>query len=339
VAVEELLKKLAENDTRIAALLAKDELTDEDRAEYERLSAEYKRLAEQIDRKRQLVAHNAETERIIASARQTEALIEAGRRREAATVSAVPVGAGRVSDAAGPAPSRQRTDDQGRVTAYFEDTDEVLNLRFGESADAHRRLSYKQEKRQNVELLKSLGYVPWGVFKDLRDFVRSGLDGHQTSHFRDRVGRHYAVVVGMSEGVGSEGGYTVMPEFAGGIIDRIYANPLWGLTDNYSVSGNNLTFLANAETSRAAGSRHGGMRGYWLPEGGTLTASKPTLREVTLKLIKLGVLVYLTQELIDDGGSAMMTYVARKAAEEFNFMIGDALVNDDWNPVVWAKVT
>mgnify|MGYP001604531555 CR=1 FL=1 len=41
------------------------------------------------------------------------------------------------------------------------------------------------------------------------------------------------------------------------------------------------------------------MRGYWLSEGGTITSSKPTLREVTLRLAKLGVVVYLTQELID----------------------------------------
>jgi HK97 family phage major capsid protein len=31
----------------------------------------------------------------------------------------------------------------------------------------------------------------------------------------------------MSEGVGSDGGYTVMPEFANGIIDRVYSNDLW----------------------------------------------------------------------------------------------------------------
>ena len=59
----------------------------------------------------------------------------------------------------------------------------------------------------------------------------------------------------MSEGVGSDGGYLVMPEFNQRIIDRIYSNNLWGRTDNYTVSGNSLTFFANAETSRASGSR------------------------------------------------------------------------------------
>jgi HK97 family phage major capsid protein len=43
--------------------------------------------------------------------------------------------------------------------------------------------------------------------------------------------------------------------------------------------------------------------------------------------VKLGVVVYLTDELMDDTGQALQEYVARKASEEFNFMIGDSLVN------------
>lgn len=223
------------------------------------------------------------------------------------------------------------TDEQGRVVGFFEDTDETVNLRFGESREAQRRRSYAEQNRENKRFLKSSGYKPCGAggeFKSFADFVRTGLSEHTHSSFKDKVRKHYTAVQGMSEGIGSDGGYLVMPEFAGGIIDRVYSNDLWSRTDNYSVTGNNMTFLANAETSRATGSRHGGLRGYWLQgEGATLTKSKPTLREVTLKLAKLGVLVYLTQELIDDGGSALQSYVARKAAEEFNFMIGDSLIN------------
>ncbi|MSR60301.1 MAG: phage major capsid protein [Planctomycetaceae bacterium] len=220
-----------------------------------------------------------------------------------------------------------KTDVEGRVTGYFEDTDEKVTLQFGDDKQAQRRQSYTEQKAQNRRLLKSSGYKPWGEFKSLTEFIRDGLNGHQTFPFQDRARKHFAAVQGMSEGVGSDGGYTVMPEFASGIIDRVYGNDLWGRTDNYSLSGNNMTFLANAETSRANGSRHGGMRGYWLSEGGAITSSKPTLREVTLKLCKLGVIVYLTQELIDDGGYALQQYVSRKAAEEFSFMIGDSLLN------------
>lgn len=218
-------------------------------------------------------------------------------------------------------------DAQGREVGRYEQTDEEITFQVGEAPDAIQRQSYKQQKKQNRKVLKSSGYKPWGEFKSCRDFIRSGLEGHTQSHFRDRALRHFAAVQGMSEGIGSDGGYLVMPEFGDGIIDRVYSNPLWAKTDNYNVVGNNMTFLANAETSRANGSRHGGLRGYWIPEGGAITKSKPTLRPVTLKLVKLGVVVYLTQELLDDGGSALEQYVGRKASEEFQFMIGDGLIN------------
>src|SRR5476651_1669447 len=90
-----------------------------------------------------------------------------------------------------------------------------------------------------------------------------------------------------------------------------------------------MTFLANAETSRANGSRHGGLRGYWTGEGQTITSSKPTVREVQMKLQKLAVVVYLTDELISDSAQALEQFVTRKASDEFNFMIGDALFNGD----------
>lgn len=319
--IETLKSKLSEISGKIDALLANESLTDDQQKEHDGLVAEFGTTKEQLAK-----AIEAEEGRQV---REQEMAALGGRAVAVADAAARrPQGAGRKSVAVSELATAVHTDDQGRVTGFFEPTDEEVTVRVGESADAIRRRSYSEQKNQNWRLLKSSGYKPWGEFKGVDDFIRSGLANHTHSSFRDRMGRHYAAVQGMSEGVGSDGGYLVMPEFAGGIIDRIYNNDLWGRTDNYSVQGNSMTFLANAETSRATGSRHGGFRGYWLSgEGSTLTKSKPTFREVTLKLAKLGVVVYLTNELLSDGGSSLMTYIARKAAQEFNFMIGDALIN------------
>lgn len=219
-----------------------------------------------------------------------------------------------------------RTDSQGRVTAAFEDTDESVTLQFS-SKGGQPSLNYSQRRKLARNQLKTAGYEPWGEFKNFADFVRAGFDGHQTNAFKERHRKHFNAVQGMSEGQGAEGGFTVMPEFSSKFIDRIFGNSLFSRTDNYTVSGNNMTFLANAETSRANGSRHGGMRGYWLGEGATATSSKPTFREISMKLVKLGVVVYLTQELIDDSGMALEQYVANKAVQEFEFMLGDSLFN------------
>ena len=223
-----------------------------------------------------------------------------------------------------------RRDEQGRVTSYFEATDEDVTLRFSDSPSALRRQTYALQRKADWERLSASGYKKagrGGEFLNFSDFIRSGMEGPRSNKFLNRVEKHYLAVQGMSEGVAADGGYLVMPEFASGIIDRVYANDLWSRTDNYTVTGNNITFNVNAETSRATGSRHGGMRGYWLAEGASVTSSKPTFREVSLKLVKLGVLVYLTNELIEDTGTALQQYVSKKASEEFNFMIGDALVN------------
>jgi HK97 family phage major capsid protein len=272
--------------------------TASDRAKFKRLRTEEKALGAQLDAKRQT--------------NDTQSRIDKA-----------------VSDKFGNRVNGQRLDANGREIGRFEEDDEIT-VNFSNSK-GERRASYSNRKKKTISHLRTAGYKPagrGGEFKTFADFVRSGLDSHTTSVFKDRVKKHFGnAVEGMSEGVGSDGGFMVMPEFGTGIIDRVYSNDLWSRTDNYTVSGNNMTFLANAETSRAAGSRHGGMRGYWLGEGGTITDSKPTLRELTLKLCKLGVVVYLTQELLDDGGSALEEYVTRKAAEEFEFMIGDALVN------------
>lgn len=214
-------------------------------------------------------------------------------------------------------------DGNGRTLGEWEDTDESVTIVSGYEGRGPRASRVKS----GLKALVRQGYKPWGEFKSLKDFVKSGFDGHQTSSFRDRCNTHFKAIQGMSESVGSDGGFTVMPEFNNKIFEHVYSNNLFGRTDNYTVAGNNMTFLANAETSRANGSRHGGLRGYWTNEGGTITSSKPTVREIQMKLQKLAIVVYLTDELIADSAQALEQYVVRKAAAEFEFMIGDALFN------------
>ena len=220
-------------------------------------------------------------------------------------------------------------DPEGRITGQWSDTDESVTIVSGrDDLDGPRARRHLKSKAALSALIRQ-GYRPWGEFKSLGDFVRSGFEGHQSSTFHDRCRSHFKAIQGMSETLGSDGGFTVMPEFNHNIFQHVYANDLVASTDNSTVGGNNMTFLANAETSRAHGSRHGGLRGYWTGEGQSISASKPTVREIQLKLQKLAVVVYLTDELISDSAQALEQYVTRKAADEFNFMIGDALFNGD----------
>ncbi len=337
--VEKLLKTKAELDGKIRALLTSDgALTADQKTEHEKLKAELADVKARIATLRELDAQAA-IEKADAEKEAEKVALEA---READRLKRANAASGRLTDSDSAANGgTARKDADGRTVASFEDTDEKITFTVGTSADARRRQTYAELKRANTRELKTRGYVPRGEFKSFAELIREGLNSTGSAAFDGRMNKHFAslldnrgnflrpnaAIQGMSEGVGADGGYMVMPEFAAGIIDNVYSNALWGRTDNYTVNGNNMTFLANAETSRAAGSRAGGLRGYWVGEGGNITSSKPTTREVSLKLVKLGVVVYLTNELISDGGAALETYVARKAAEEFNFMIGDALIN------------
>lgn len=193
-------------------------------------------------------------------------------------------------------------------------------------------LKSARARTRTKSLYKQFGYKPNSEFKSVGDFIRYGVENRNTPGvIQERMAKHLAPIMkavqGMSARDGDSAGVTIMPEFNNQIIDRVYSNDLLSRTDGYTVAGNNMMFLANAETSRATGSRHGGMQGYWIGEGGTITKSKPTFRAISLKLNKLAVVVYLTEELLSDTAQALEQYVVRKAAEEFNFMIGDAIFN------------
>lgn len=171
----------------------------------------------------------------------------------------------------------------------------------------------------------------WGT---LGAFVKSGFLARRDNRMGEWATRHAKhlepitkAIQGMSTQVAMDGGVLVLPEFNTQIMERVYQNQLWQMTDQYTVGGNNMTFTANAETSRASGSRHGGLRGYWTAEGAAGTATKPTLRQFSLKLRKLMIVTYLTEELIQDAGMALEQYISRIVGEEFNFMRGDAIFN------------
>lgn len=124
---------------------------------------------------------------------------------------------------------------------------------------------------------------------------------------------------GMGELVGSDGGFLVPPGFSQEIFQRVYNDGgLLSRTRKIPVSGNSMTFPRSAESSRADGSRWGGVRSYWVQEGSTITASAPTFGRFTLNLHKLATLVVLTSELKNDA-PALEAYLNQVFSSEISF--------------------
>ncbi len=134
---------------------------------------------------------------------------------------------------------------------------------------------------------------------------------------------------GASEGVPSDGGFLVQQDFAGMLDQAAIATGLLSRRCfRVPISANSNGLKANLidETSRATGSRYGGIQVYWAAEAGTVTASKPKFRRFELELKKLFGLFYATEELLQDA-AAMTAMVNRWFPMEFGFKVDDAIVN------------
>ena len=133
----------------------------------------------------------------------------------------------------------------------------------------------------------------------------------------------------LNEAQPSHGGFLVPQEVASGILEKMSGvGTVLSLFKRDQVAGNSMTYNANDETSRADGSRWGGVQGYWMAEAGTKTASHPTFNQIELKLKKCAALVYATDELLEDT-AALDSWINRVVPNELRFMVEDAIINGD----------
>lgn len=132
---------------------------------------------------------------------------------------------------------------------------------------------------------------------------------------------------GASEGVGSDGGFLVQKDFAG-LLEQgaINTGLLSSRCFRTPVTSNGLKANIMNETSRANGSRYGGIQVYWASEAGTVTKSKPTFRQLDMNLHKLFGLFYATEELLSDA-TALTAMINKWFPLEFGFKIDDAIIN------------
>ena len=134
---------------------------------------------------------------------------------------------------------------------------------------------------------------------------------------------------GMSEGVPADGGYLIANQYASGILERMYnTGQILSRVAQDPTAGNNMTYFTVDETARTVGNRWGGVRGYWLAEGATKTASKPAFSQVELKLKKVAALVYATDEQLQDT-PFLASWLGRVVPEELRFQVEDAIFEGD----------
>jgi len=157
--------------------------------------------------------------------------------------------------------------------------------------------------------------------------TKSDVPGMERGYFD--VSKAIKAPTGLGELIPADGGFLVGTDQMAGVLQRDYnTGELLRRVDTVTVSGNanSMTFNAVDETSRANGSRQGGIRAYWTAEASTKTASNPTFRQMRLTLQKVAALVYATDELLQDT-TALETWINNNLPDEIRFVVEDAIVN------------
>jgi len=142
-------------------------------------------------------------------------------------------------------------------------------------------------------------------------------------------GRLQRAATGLSESVPSDGGFLVSPTYSNDLLETAWestqvANRCWKV--NIGSGSNSLKIPGFDETSRATGSRFGGVQGYWLAEAAEKTASKPKFRQIELNLNKLIGLCYASDEVIQDAG-LLEQAIKRAFVSEIAFQLDNAVIN------------
>ncbi len=134
---------------------------------------------------------------------------------------------------------------------------------------------------------------------------------------------------GMGESIPSTGGFLVGSDMAAEIFMKVHqTSKVWDRVRKIPISSNanGIKIPTLDETSRANGSRAGGILGYWIDEAATKTKTKPKFGALELSLEKLVVLAYTTDELLQDA-AALGEFMVRAASEEIGFKLDDGVLN------------
>lgn len=154
-------------------------------------------------------------------------------------------------------------------------------------------------------------------YKTLSHFaqdIRARAVGEQPSKAFD-VYQKAALSTYANEGTGADGGFAVPPTFRDEIWALVFDDDnLASQLSQEPTSGNSVEF-SSTETTPWGSS---GIQAYWEGEADAITQSKPVLKDVSLRLKKLNVLVPATDELLTDA-PRMRNLLTVKAADAINY--------------------
>jgi HK97 family phage major capsid protein len=234
------------------------------------------------------------------------------QKREAAHANAKTLSAGWGDNLATPEQLKAFNDAVAERDAYDTQIAALNALNESDRTSIHTAFAGKDNKEDK----------PWAnVGEQLLAIRGYSMTGRQSADVR------ILAALGQSGAVDADGGFAIAPEFSKEIIATSYeVGQLAKQCFEIPMASRTYTAPAIDEKSRANGSRWGGVQGFWEGEAEPLTRSQAKLRSLTLTANKVTVLIYDTNESIEDA-PALASYIQRVAPDELAFKIDDALYN------------
>jgi HK97 family phage major capsid protein len=174
---------------------------------------------------------------------------------------------------------------------------------------------------KKVETFSSLG-------EQLFAIAQRGTSGGAYDRRLDAIN---AAATGGSATIPSDGGFLIQSDYTTAMLKRAYdTGVVASRCDRIGISANadSLEVPYVDETSRATGSRWGGVRIYRAGETDPATKSKPQIGKWECRLEDLKGLAYMTDRLLADAGAMEQVYM-QAFAEEFAFVLDDEIIRGD----------
>ena len=123
-----------------------------------------------------------------------------------------------------------------------------------------------------------------------------------------------------------QGGYLVPEEFSATLLERGFTNSNFISRCTKVPMQTNQVGMPFQEDFTHTSYLHGAMMAYWKDELALKTATKPKFGKVTLKLQKLILLVYSSDELLEDSVVSMEPLLRKKAGDVFGWKIDESVI-------------
>lgn len=194
--------------------------------------------------------------------------------------------------------------------------------------DNHIRINQiPDEMLRNVEPIKNTPTSGKASFRSLGEQLQA-VARHTLGQFTDNRLNEVRAATGLNETVPSQGGFLVQQDLMGDLITMTYdtsavANKCSRI--QVGAGANGVKIRTIDETSRASGSRWGGIQTYWEAEADSTTATKPKFGLWELNLCKIMGVCYATEESLQDANQ-LGDIIGRAFADEIGFKLSDGVI-------------